>query len=52
MREVDIKRELVTIVGLFLARDGREEYDKFLDCLCKEELEKYFEPSYLPKKMK
>lgn len=52
MREVDIKRELVTIVGLFLAREGREEYDKFLDCLCKEELEKYFEPSYLPKEMK
>lgn len=45
----DIPEYLVESIKLLIYENGMEEYKRFLNCLCKEELEKYFAPSYLPK---
>lgn len=49
LREDEIKDYLSEVTSLLVVSKGWRTYKEFLSCLCKEELEKYFVPSYSPK---
>lgn len=49
LKEDEIKDYLSEVTSLLVFKKGWWTYKKFLSCLCKEELEKYFVPSYSPK---
>lgn len=44
-----IEKYLTEVIEVLIYKNGKKEYKRFLACLCEEELEKYFEPSYFPR---